>query len=76
VDVITVGDQLVDEPDLVVPHARAAERAFVLVPWSAADPQSVLPGVGRVVDLLTGMDTSGVRPRRDLVLQAPVREAS
>ena len=30
VDVLLVGDERVDEPDLVVPHPRMAERAFVL----------------------------------------------
>ena len=37
VDVIAVGDLVVDEPDLQVPHPRAAERAFVLVPWLDVD---------------------------------------
>jgi 2-amino-4-hydroxy-6-hydroxymethyldihydropteridine diphosphokinase len=42
-DILTYGEQRVDEPDLVVPHARLRERAFALVPlaevdarWSAA----------------------------------------
>jgi 2-amino-4-hydroxy-6-hydroxymethyldihydropteridine diphosphokinase len=76
VDVIAVGDEHVDEPDLVVPHPRAAERAFVLLPWSSVDPVAVLPGAGRVADLLSPMDISGVRPRRDLVLRRPVGEVS
>ena len=42
VDVLLVGDEEVDEPDLVVPHPRMAERAFVLVPLADLDP-----GVGR-----------------------------
>ena len=32
VDVLLVGEARVSEPDLVVPHPRLAERAFVLVP--------------------------------------------
>lgn len=32
VDVLLVGDEVVDEPDLQVPHPRMWERAFVLVP--------------------------------------------
>lgn len=70
VDVIAVGQDRVDEPELTVPHPRAAERAFVLVPWSLADPAAVLPGAGRVTELLPGVDISGVRPRPDLVLRA------
>jgi 2-amino-4-hydroxy-6-hydroxymethyldihydropteridine diphosphokinase len=73
VDVIAVGDERVDEPDLVVPHPRAHERAFVLVPWLAADPDATLVGHGRVDVLLDGLDGSGVRPRPDLVLHPGVR---
>jgi 2-amino-4-hydroxy-6-hydroxymethyldihydropteridine diphosphokinase len=53
VDVLLVGDEHVDEPDLVVPHPRMTERAFVVVPladlapeWAArlpADAASVRP---------------------------------
>ncbi len=68
VDIVAVGDELVDEPDLVVPHPRAAERAFVLLPWLDADPDAALPGRGPIADLLTGLDGSGVRPRADLSL--------
>jgi len=48
-------------PGLVVPHPRAAERAFVLAPWLELDPDAVLPGAGRVADLLAGLGTAGVR---------------
>jgi 2-amino-4-hydroxy-6-hydroxymethyldihydropteridine diphosphokinase len=74
VDVLVVGDEVVDEPDLVVPHPRAAQRAFVLVPWLDADPDATLPGGGPVVDLASGLDTTGVRARTDLQLNpAPAR---
>ena len=68
VDIVAVGDERVDEPDLVVPHPRAAERAFVLLPWLDADPDAALPGRGPVAGLLTGLDTKGVRPRSDVSL--------
>jgi 2-amino-4-hydroxy-6-hydroxymethyldihydropteridine diphosphokinase len=38
VDVLLVGDEQVDEPDLTIPHPRMAERAFVLVPLADLDP--------------------------------------
>lgn len=41
-----------DDPVLTVPHPRAHERAFVLVPWLDADPDAVVPGHGRVADLV------------------------
>jgi 7,8-dihydro-6-hydroxymethylpterin-pyrophosphokinase len=37
---------------LVLPHPRAAERSFVLVPWLQVDPQARLRGLGRVDELL------------------------
>lgn len=50
-------------PGLVVPHPRAAERAFVLAPWLEVDPAAVLPGSGPVADLLAAVGTTGVRRR-------------
>ncbi|MEX2100644.1 MAG: 2-amino-4-hydroxy-6-hydroxymethyldihydropteridine diphosphokinase [Acidimicrobiia bacterium] len=38
VDVLLVDDEEVSEPDLVVPHPRMLERAFVLVPLADLDP--------------------------------------
>jgi 2-amino-4-hydroxy-6-hydroxymethyldihydropteridine diphosphokinase len=38
VDVLLVGDERIDDPDLVVPHPRMAERAFVVVPLADLDP--------------------------------------
>jgi 2-amino-4-hydroxy-6-hydroxymethyldihydropteridine diphosphokinase len=55
-------------PDLVVPHPRAHERAFVLAPWLEVDPAAQLPGAGPVRDLLAALGTAGVHRRADLVL--------
>lgn len=41
VDVLLVGDQVVDEPDLQVPHPRLWERAFVLIPLADLAPDLV-----------------------------------
>jgi len=38
VDVLLVGDDEIDEEDLVVPHPRLYERAFVMVPLAELDP--------------------------------------
>ena len=71
VDVVAIGDEVIDDADIVVPHPRAAERAFVLVPWLAVDGDAAFPDGRRVADLLTGLDVGGVRLRADLVLELP-----
>jgi 2-amino-4-hydroxy-6-hydroxymethyldihydropteridine diphosphokinase len=44
---------------LTLPHPRAQERDFVLRPWLEVDPDAVLPGAGRVADLLAALDAAG-----------------
>lgn len=39
VDVLIVGSETIDEPDLVVPHPRMWDRAFVLVPLGELAPE-------------------------------------
>jgi 2-amino-4-hydroxy-6-hydroxymethyldihydropteridine diphosphokinase len=62
-DLIAYGTFASDEPHLQVPHPRAAERLFVLEPWLSLDRDAVLPGSGRVADLVAalreGDDISG-----------------
>ena len=52
VDLICVGDEIVTTDELTLPHPRAHERAFVLVPLSDVDPETELPGYGRIAELL------------------------
>jgi 7,8-dihydro-6-hydroxymethylpterin-pyrophosphokinase len=68
VDLLAVGDEVSHDEALTLPHPRAHERAFVLLPWLDADPDAVLVGHGRVADLLAAIGTAGVRPRPDLVV--------
>lgn len=53
---------------VILPHPRAAERAFVLAPWADLQPEAVLDGYGRVQDLLARLDRAGLTRRDDLVL--------
>ncbi|GAA2086301.1 2-amino-4-hydroxy-6-hydroxymethyldihydropteridine diphosphokinase [Aeromicrobium tamlense] len=66
VDIIVVGDRIANDDSLVLPHPRAHERGFVLVPWLEIDPEGEIPGHGFVADLLSGIDTSGVTKREDV----------
>ena len=70
VDLIVVGRAELDQPDLKLPHPRAGERGFVLLPWAEIDGRGELPGHGRVADLAARTDGSGVRRRDDLTLES------
>lgn len=60
---VQTGTEVVsDDPHLTLPHPRAHERAFVLVPWSQVQPDAVL----RTPD-------GAVRPVRELAEAAPDR---
>jgi 2-amino-4-hydroxy-6-hydroxymethyldihydropteridine diphosphokinase len=68
VDLIVVGDRRADKGDLVLPHPRAAERAFVLVPWADLEPEAELPGVGPIGELIEKVGIDGVSRRDDIEL--------
>lgn len=51
-DLITYGDLRSTDATLLLPHPRAAEREFVLVPWLSIDPDAEIPGAGRADELL------------------------
>lgn len=61
VDVLLYGDERIDTADLVVPHPRAGERAFVLVPLADVAPEraeALDPGA----TVRSGPDRAQVRP--------------
>jgi 2-amino-4-hydroxy-6-hydroxymethyldihydropteridine diphosphokinase len=43
-DLLLYNDVVLNEPDLVVPHPRLTERAFVMAPLAVLAPEKVLPG--------------------------------
>jgi 2-amino-4-hydroxy-6-hydroxymethyldihydropteridine diphosphokinase len=51
IDIITYDDVVKANKELMIPHPRAYQRAFVLVPWALVDPAAVLPGHGSVAEL-------------------------
>jgi 2-amino-4-hydroxy-6-hydroxymethyldihydropteridine diphosphokinase len=68
VDLIVVGKRKASEDELTLPHPRAHERAFVLIPWHEVEPDGEIPGVGPIAELLEKVDQSGVLRREDLQL--------
>jgi dihydroneopterin aldolase / 2-amino-4-hydroxy-6-hydroxymethyldihydropteridine diphosphokinase len=71
IDVIAYGGQTSSDPELILPHPRAHERAFVLAPWLDIDPSAELPGHGRIAGLLAALSGQGVRRRGDMALRRP-----
>ena len=66
IDILTLGDLVVDEPDLHLPHPELSERRFVLVPWCEVEPEAVVPasprGAGGIVrELLAALEARGDR---------------
>jgi 2-amino-4-hydroxy-6-hydroxymethyldihydropteridine diphosphokinase len=55
-DLLLYGDSAVDERGLTVPHPRLHERRFALEPLAELDPALVVPGRGRVSELLARLD--------------------
>ena len=51
-DLLVYGDEVVDAPGLRVPHPRLHERRFALEPLAELDPELLIPGSGKISDLL------------------------
>jgi 2-amino-4-hydroxy-6-hydroxymethyldihydropteridine diphosphokinase len=67
IDILAYDDVALHDPDLVLPHPRLFERAFVLVPLAEIAADRLIDGV-RVRDALTRIDTAGIE-------RLPPREA-
>lgn len=72
IDIIMVGSRI-SEAALELPHPRAHERAFVLVPWCDIDPNAELAGHGRIDELIEDLGMDGVRLLPDIVIPNPSR---
>lgn len=59
-DLLVHGSTRRAEESITVPHPGLAERAFVLAPLAEISPTLVVPGVGRVSELLRLLDTAGL----------------
>ena len=59
-DLLAVDGVVLETPKLVLPHPRAHERAFVVVPWAELAPGFVLAGHGRLDTLRDALDRSGI----------------
>jgi 2-amino-4-hydroxy-6-hydroxymethyldihydropteridine diphosphokinase len=57
-DLLLYGDETIEEPGLVVPHPRLAERRFVLEPLAELVPTRRIPGNGTVQQALAGLQST------------------
>ena len=61
IDILFYGDRIILEEDLVVPHPRIRDRAFVLIPLAEIDPDLIYPGTDfSISDLVLNVDPTGV----------------
>ncbi len=56
-DLLVYGAETIHEPGLTVPHPYLTDRLFVLEPLAELAPALVVPGRGRVEDLLRGLQS-------------------
>jgi 2-amino-4-hydroxy-6-hydroxymethyldihydropteridine diphosphokinase len=59
IDIVAYGDLTLDEPNLILPHPRLFERAFVLVPLAEITPERTIAGV-RIKNALEKVDATGI----------------
>jgi 2-amino-4-hydroxy-6-hydroxymethyldihydropteridine diphosphokinase len=59
-DLLFYGSQVIEEPELHVPHPEVTRRAFVLVPLVELDPMLVHPVTGET--LVSHLSQLGARP--------------
>ncbi|GAB3142810.1 2-amino-4-hydroxy-6-hydroxymethyldihydropteridine diphosphokinase [Marisediminicola antarctica] len=71
-DIITAAGPHENNDRLTLPHPRAWQRGFVLVPWAQMNPGAQLPGHGPVADLAAAT-TDVVLPYPAAPLMATVR---
>ena len=58
-DILLYGDQVIELPDLTIPHIGMTEREFVLYPLHEITPQLIIPNKGKLVELLEHCPLAG-----------------
>ena len=59
-DMLMYGNEIINEPELMVPHPEIRHRNFVLIPLLELAPDIRIPGLGRADDLLAEVGRAGI----------------
>ena len=49
IDILFYDNQIINTPELIIPHPRLTERAFVLVPLAEIAPAFIHPAIGKTI---------------------------
>lgn len=69
VDILVYGEQVSLDENLILPHPRISERAFVLVPWFELDPNATIPNLGNLAELHKTIDKADVQLKSEMKLK-------
>jgi 2-amino-4-hydroxy-6-hydroxymethyldihydropteridine diphosphokinase len=60
-DLLLYGDEIIDTPQLQVPHPEMRRRSFVLYPLQELAPELGIPGAGTLQELMENCPPSGLK---------------
>ncbi|MDD2865031.1 MAG: 2-amino-4-hydroxy-6-hydroxymethyldihydropteridine diphosphokinase [Methylococcales bacterium] len=66
IDILLFGDEVLNLPDLIVPHYGMAGRAFVLYPLFEIAPDLEIPTHGKLADLVSRCPLDGLERLSDV----------
>lgn len=61
IDILLYGQQIINEPNLIVPHYGMKQREFVLYPLAELAPELILPCNTPIKTLLAKVDSNGLK---------------
>lgn len=59
-DILSYGNEVIDLPQLTIPHRHLSDRAFVLVPWHAIAAAHMLPDGHTIEAMYRTCDKNGI----------------
>lgn len=60
-DILLFGEQIIQNKRLTIPHKELCNRSFVLVPLMEIEPECIIPGKGKVSDLVLNVDKTELK---------------